>query len=280
MKTIHKFILPALLMAGSLVAQEKKSKICIKIDENKNGKITKVDTCFESSDPKAMDAFLKSMGMEGEVVNCSKGEKKVIIMNKEDKGGQKNEYNYSFTTDGAAGDPEVMTVVVDDDGKVTTTGTGNAKVIVREFSGDDKDLDKEIEAAMKEANVESKDGKVKKEIKVIITRKVMISDINNEDKKILPSELQEVKGSAFEELSVFPNPSKGNFNINYKGNTSEPLTIKLYDALGKEVLVEKEISSEKELNKSIDVSGLKKGVYFLHLSQGKKAEVKKVVITE
>jgi hypothetical protein len=282
MKAIHKVLLPALLIAGSIVAQDKKSKVCLKINEVKNGKATKIDTCFESSDPKEIDAFLERMGQTNTVVSCGKGEKKIVIMNKDDKDGQKNKYSYSYSSDGTAtGDPEVMTVIVDDNGKVTTTGTGNAKVIVREFNGDDKDLDKEIEAAMKEVDAEMKDGKAqKKEIKVIITRKVMISDLSNEDKKTMPSDLQQVKGTAFEELNVFPNPSKGNFSINYKGNTGEPLTIKLYDSLGKEVMMQKEINTDKELTKNIDVSGLKKGVYFLHLSQGKKAEVKKVVITD
>jgi hypothetical protein len=268
-------------MAGTvMMAQEKKSKICITIDENKNGKVTKVDTCFESSDPKEVNAFLKSMGMESNVIVSGKGQKKVIIMNKEDKDGAKNEYNYSYTTDGAnTGDePEMMTVIVDDNGKVTTTGTGNAKVIVREFNGDDKDIDKEIEAAMKEAGANG--STTKKEIKVIITRKVMISDVSGEDKKTLPSNLQQVRGNNFEELNVFPNPSKGNFSVSYKGNTSDPVTITLYDALGKTVLVEKGISTDKEITKNIDVSHLKKGIYFLHLEQGKKAEVKKVVITE
>jgi hypothetical protein len=282
MKTIHKLLLPALLIAGTVVAQEKKSKVCLKINEVRDGKATKLDTCFESSDPKEIDAFLERMGQKNMVVSCGKGEKKIVIMNKDEKDGNRNEYSYSYSTDGKTeGDPDLVMVMVDDNGNVTTTNGGNAKVIVKTVDGDGKDLDKEIEAAIKEADAEMKDGKAKKkEIKVIVTRKVVITDLSSDDKKTMPSDLQQVKGTAFEDLSVFPNPSKGNFSINYKGNTTEPLTIKLYDAMGKEVLMEKETSTDKDFTKNIDVSNLKKGVYFLHLSQGKKAEVKKVVITE
>lgn len=40
------------------------------------------------------------------------------------------------------------------------------------------------------------------------------------------------------------------------------------------------ISTEKEINKTLNVTSVKPGIYFLQLTQGKRSEVKKVVITE
>ncbi|MDP2388592.1 MAG: T9SS type A sorting domain-containing protein [Bacteroidota bacterium] len=281
---INKFILPlVLVLSTTALAQEKKSKVCIKIDEDKNGVVTKIDTCYESSDPKEVEAFLKRMGVESESTittnsNGSGQTKTIVIKNEEDKDGKKSSYNYTFSND-EKGD-NVM-VFVDDKGNVTTT-SGDAKVIVKEFKGDEKEMEKEIESLIKQAEAEAKsgDGNKKKEVHVFISKKVEINNVSEEDKKKLPSNLQQIKGSAFESLNLYPNPAKDNVTVNYKGNNSDPLTIKLYDAQGKTILVEKEISTDKEMTKKLDLSSLKKGIYFLHLEQGKKSEVKKLVVSE
>lgn len=290
MKTISKLILPVAILIGTIgTAQEKKTRICLKIDENKDGVVTKVDTCFESSDQAEIDAFLKKMGADDTHIvttNTKGASKKVIIKNSEDKDGNKNEYTYTYSNDGDA-DANVM-VFVDDKGNVTTTGAGanGARVIVKESDGNEKDIDKEIEELMKEVEKDgtidvSENGKTKKkEVRVYVSRKVEINNISSEDKKAMPSNLQQIKGSSFDGLSLYPNPAKDNVTINYKGNTSEPLTIKLYDAQGKTILVEKEVNTDKEMTKKLNLEDLKKGIYFLHLEQGKKSEVKKLVVSE
>ncbi len=296
MKAFTKFILPlALVLSTAAFAQEKKSKVCIKIDEDKNGVVTKIDTCYESSDPKEIDAFLKRMGVESETTGPTNSHgsgqtKKIFIKNEDlptgqagDKNGTKSSYNYTISGDDS--DANVM-VFVDDKGNVTTTGADGAKVIVKTFDGNDKEMEKEMQEMIKEAeqdgtvNISKNEKTNRKEVRVVVLRKVEINNVSEEDKKKMPADLQKIKGSSFESLNLYPNPAKDNVTINYKGNTSDPLTIKLYDAQGKTILVEKEISADKEMTKKLDLTPLKKGIYFLHLEQGKKSEVKKLVVTD
>lgn len=284
MKTMSKLILPMLMLtAGVMMAQEKKSKVCIKIDKNENGVVTKVDTCYESSDPAEIDAFIKRMGVvENGTINVSgtsKSKKVMIVKNEDDTNGNKMEQSFSFTSDGDSS--ENVMVFVDDNGNVTTMGGEDAQVIIKQFDGDDANLDQEIEMLVNEAtagNASASNGT--KHVVVFVSKKVEIIDVSSEDRKTMPKEVKSVKGNDFKGLEVYPNPSKGNFAVKYKENTNEPVIIKLYDAMGKEVLNMVEAGTNAEFDKTIDVSSLKKGIYFLHISQGKKAEVKKVVITE
>lgn len=285
MKTMVKMIFPALVLMGSTMTAQtaKKSKACIKLDKNENGVVTKIDTCFESTDPKEVEAFLVRMGVNetgGTTVTSGNGGqcKKIVIKNDENENGKTNSYSYTYDTNNA--DSMNVMVWVDDKGNVTTTGAGDAKVIVREFNGNEADLNNEIQTIIEEETTNGNGSGTHKKVMVIVTKKVEVTDVSTEERKKLPENLKNVKGNDFEDLSVYPNPSNGNFSVKFKGNTNEELTIKLFDAMGKEVMVEKEISGAKEFSKSIDVSGLKKGVYFLQLTQGKKAQMKKVVIAE
>ena len=67
------------------------------------------------------------------------------------------------------------------------------------------------------------------------------------------------------EAGIYPNPSNGNFNLNFNTKNSDKVMINIVDARGR--VVYKSIKTYAEgiqLNK-IDVSGLTKGIYFLHL---------------
>jgi hypothetical protein len=75
------------------------------------------------------------------------------------------------------------------------------------------------------------------------------------------------------ELSIYPNPSKGRFNI--KLNSSlQKTTICIYDILGNCILSQ---ASESEINK-IDLNGQAKGIYFVQIDNGKEKINKKIVI--
>lgn len=283
MKTIRTFIfLPVFLLGAYFMqAQEKKSRVCIKVDKNENGTVSKIDTCFESTDPVEIDAFLKRMGMDADVsvqVKPEEGSKKtVIVKNIENTNGSESAQSYSFSMSG--NDTSNVMVFVDENGKVTTCGATGAKVIVHDFNGDEDQMNNEIQTIIKEAE-ENSDGTHTKKIMVFVSRKIEISDVSKEDRKSLPKTLKENKGESFHGLSVFPNPSKGSFNLSFKGNTNETLEIKIMDTAGKTVMNMQEKGTETEFNKRIDISGLAKGIYFLHVTQGKKSEIKKIVITE
>lgn len=73
-------------------------------------------------------------------------------------------------------------------------------------------------------------------------------------------------------LKVFPNPSKGSFNIEV--NTQENLSFQVYSISGR--IITKGIISQG--NKMIDLTSLSKGVYFLRGDINKSSFVRKLII--
>lgn len=283
----------ALLLSTSLMAQEKKSRVCIKINEDKNGTITQVDTCFESADHAEIEAFLQRMGMDGHVKMLHEGHgmhhpdhengEMIIIRHKEEINGEEGqEFNIRIPEgqlpEGAHGDH--LIIRMDENGNVIHEH-GDAKVIIKKLDGDTKELEMEIEKLMKDAEtgIHAEQG-TRKEIRVFVARKVEINTLSEEDKKHMPEGVRSRKGKSFESLNISPNPAKDVVNINYKNNSSDALKLKLYDAAGQLILEEEITSPDKEMNKRLDLSPLQKGIYFLHLEQGKKSEVKKIIVSE
>ena len=74
------------------------------------------------------------------------------------------------------------------------------------------------------------------------------------------------------EAGIYPNPSRGNFNLNFNTKNSDKVMVSIMDASGRVVYKSVKTYTEgNQLNK-IDVSGLKKGLYFLHLVRNNKEE--------
>jgi hypothetical protein len=98
------------------------------------------------------------------------------------------------------------------------------------------------------------------------SRIVIIGDYQNE------LDIEDNEDQA--EISIFPNPSDGIFQV--LSISTEPMRIVILDQQGKEVAAFKldELSSEN----SFDLSEQALGVYFAHISQGEKQWVKKLVV--
>lgn len=280
MKTL---ILPfALLFATSLMAQEKKMKVCINIDENKNGVVQKIDTCFESTSHEEIEAFLQRMGVENhiQIGEGSHSEMKTIVIKQDaemDKSDKKHKEHRKHEKDG--NQHEEIIIQMDENGNMMTNNN-DAKVIIKHMEISDEEIQKEIDSLMK--MVQQDGGKtpiVKKEIRVYVSKKVMINSLTEDDKKTLPQSLQKKEGQSFDNFEVYPNPAVDKVNVKFKNDGGE-IKIKLYDAQGQVLLADQYKNSDKEFNREFELSELPKGIYFLHIEQCKKSEVKKLVISE
>lgn len=79
------------------------------------------------------------------------------------------------------------------------------------------------------------------------------------------------------EVSVYPNPSDGRFQVimdNIK--SSKKYDLDIYNTEGKRVYLKSR--SEIELVNIVDLSGAEKGIYILNLSDGRKTYSKKIII--
>ncbi|MBK6525301.1 MAG: T9SS type A sorting domain-containing protein [Crocinitomicaceae bacterium] len=61
------------------------------------------------------------------------------------------------------------------------------------------------------------------------------------------------------ELSIFPNPSSGNFKI----QISKPVSISIYSVTGDLVMQEFELTESRDLNLNLE-----SGIYFVHIKSG------------
>lgn len=94
-----------------------------------------------------------------------------------------------------------------------------------------------------------------------------VDNINLHGRKHLTNGLQDVNGPA-EQISVYPNPSRGEIIVSWSGGNGQLINLSLYDALGKRV---KEITLPASTvggSRQIDLSSLPEGVYCLRSETG------------
>jgi len=80
-----------------------------------------------------------------------------------------------------------------------------------------------------------------------------------------------IQDSKIDQLKIYPNPAKNNIQIqNFNFNSGE---IRIFNVLGKQVIYQ-----TKNLNKTIDISSLKSGIYIVKISSEGKSKTQKLVI--
>lgn len=250
----------------------------IMIDDGEEG------TSKKSGTKKKMKVVSNSSGEDAEVIVMD-GDGKVITHTK--SGNASSEKT------------EAHVIVMDGDGKVISSEGGKeGKVVIKHLKPGEK-MDPEIEKLMKEhgfdynyttedggaqkiviKNHENKNGKESKEVKVFVFSKMEVKTLSEAEKKQLPADASKAlkNGKTFENLNVAPNPTEDACTVTYKSVSKEPLQIKIYNSEGKTVMSETESNVSDSVSKELSLKGLGQGVYFVHLTQGKQSEVRKVIV--
>jgi hypothetical protein len=82
-----------------------------------------------------------------------------------------------------------------------------------------------------------------------------------------------------ESVQAYPNPAASQINVEYSLLENTDLTIEMYDLLGQKVFENQQNGISGKLNKhTIDVSGMKEGLYFLSLNAGSSRITKKIQV--
>lgn len=76
----------------------------------------------------------------------------------------------------------------------------------------------------------------------------------------------------FSEIKIYPNPSNGNFTIDF-GYSNSVYSVEIYSILGQKVF-----EKENSKNPSISVSNFQKGIYLMRVTKDSKTDTKKIVI--
>lgn len=81
------------------------------------------------------------------------------------------------------------------------------------------------------------------------------------------------------DCALYPNPSDGTFQLKVTGAGNKEIKIGVYDLVGKLVYQEALNGSEQELEKTVSLSEVADGIYFLRLSSEQQTLSKKIVIS-
>lgn len=153
-------------------------------------------------------------------------------------------------------------------------GDENAEII---FITDEIEL-KEGEEGHKVIEVECCDGKT------IVKSKILILDLLNEDEALENNDLKEelIIDSESElevtDLKFYPNPTTGLVKFSFATESDTPVDIKVFDIKGKVIYSETVTDFKGNYEKEIDLSAMKKGTYFLKITQNGQAETKKIIL--
>jgi hypothetical protein len=262
------------VFAGNAIAQsnaQAEKKIKIVIVDDKNGVQTKIDTTIMiggSTGADSIDVMIAAEieALENETGGAGTGEKVIIK----------------------------KICIID------STGGSGTKVMHGTKGMSEADIEKMIE----EMKLDSKDGKVQKvivmdeknlpegttitkevkkngnrtEVKMVI-KTIDVKPLSAEDKKLLSGETTNIDNKLdIQKIDFFPNPNNGKFNLKFnlsqKGNTE----VVVYNAEGKKAYYEMLKDFSGDYSKEIDISNNSKGVYFLKVTQGKNAGIRKIVL--
>lgn len=114
------------------------------------------------------------------------------------------------------------------------------------------------------------------DIKVIRRTEAVVSSATTSDKKLVGAD--DMSELELLDLSFYPNPSDGRFDLNIKTKKDRPIQINVVDSAGNEVLNRVGIPEKGAYRLTIDLSHEDKGTYVLKMVQGKEALAKRIVL--
>jgi Ig-like domain CHU_C associated/PKD-like domain/Secretion system C-terminal sorting domain len=84
--------------------------------------------------------------------------------------------------------------------------------------------------------------------------------------------------SSLQQITVYPNPNNGLFNISVKNANFKALTIIVVNMLGEEVFTASDKNNSTDYHAEVNLESLPKGVYYIKLSTGVDNVIKKLII--
>jgi len=145
------------------------------------------------------------------------------------------------------------------------------KVIVSPVDEDGKSFSQEIAIQLEEG------ADPCPEFNVIITR------LDEEEKEIVAEndrsvDMQKMTDLKVINLSLFPNPNSGKFELDFSLEENQPVTVRLVSLSGKEIYRERVTDFNGRYNNFIDISQNTAGVYVLQVMQNTQILTRKIVI--
>jgi subtilisin-like proprotein convertase family protein len=78
-------------------------------------------------------------------------------------------------------------------------------------------------------------------------------------------------------FTVYPNPNKGNFTIQFNSNSSSPIIVEVVDLRGRKIFTNTYIN-QNQFNENISLNNAQSGVYIVNVTDGDSKISKKIII--
>lgn len=111
---------------------------------------------------------------------------------------------------------------------------------------------------------------------VISRARVFIRTARDVDKEAVGTD--DMEDLEFNNISFYPNPSDGRFNVELDTGNDEPVQIKIIDPDGAVVYDKRDQSTRGKYDFNVDISEHDKGIYILQVIQNNKALTKRIII--
>lgn len=111
---------------------------------------------------------------------------------------------------------------------------------------------------------------------VISRARVFIRTARTADKEAVGAD--EMEDLEFNNISFYPNPSDGRFNVELDTGNEEPIQIKIVGPDGAVVYDKRDQKSKGKYDFNVDISEHEKGIYILQVIQNNRALTKRIII--
>lgn len=117
----------------------------------------------------------------------------------------------------------------------------------------------------------------------IIILRTDVQQLNAGDRKALQNLGKPVETGLSNELKVddisfYPNPNTGRFNLSFTLAQKGSATVRILDSTGKEIFQDQVQEGAEQYTQEIDISSHGRGLYFLQVAQGNRYHTKKILV--
>lgn len=118
---------------------------------------------------------------------------------------------------------------------------------------------------------------------IFMVRQAKVEDATAAEKEQLkatgaPVELKAKEELKVEEISYYPNPNNGRFNLKFSLKNKGTTVVRIMDSKGDEVFVDTAEKLSGEYSREIDISPFGPGMYFLQVAQNGRYHTKKLLV--
>lgn len=78
-------------------------------------------------------------------------------------------------------------------------------------------------------------------------------------------------------FTLYPNPNNGNFTVKFNSDSSNNINVNVYDMRGRQIYA-KDYANTGTFSNEINLQGVQSGIYLVSVQDGKRKEIKKIVI--